>query len=65
MRQGVYNGHRIKNKDGVDEEQFGFADGISNPLFYEEDYKAALEQTTTNKFISGADPLAQLELVRP
>ncbi|XP_062513085.1 multifunctional dye peroxidase DyP2-like [Corticium candelabrum] len=60
---GVYNGHRIKNKDGVDEEQFGFADGISNPLFYEEDYKAALEQTTTNKFISGADPLAQLELV--
>ena len=51
--------------DGLDEEHFGFADGISNPLFYEEDYKAALEQTTTNKFISGADPLAQLELVSP
>ena len=54
----------MKTEFGQDKEHFGFADGISNPLFLEGDYENALNQTTTGSFMFGADPLAPLEQVR-
>jgi deferrochelatase/peroxidase EfeB len=59
----VYRGYRLKTEFGQDIEHFGFADGISNPVFLKGDYEKALNQTTTGSFMPGADPLAPLEQI--
>ncbi|XP_062513204.1 multifunctional dye peroxidase DyP2-like isoform X2 [Corticium candelabrum] len=60
---GVYEAYRVKNENGQDTEQFGFADGISNLIFLQSDYTEAKDKTTTGSFLPGADPLAKLELI--